>query len=156
MCCVIIVVYNGLRFKKDSKKLHPNVKAADNTKEIQKETDKHMLEPSVEDEILKSRKKKKKKSKSAKLSQINKSKSRTLVELQKKEHTIIQEQHANTVELQPIKSIDIEDNEKVDGDSKKVDTISGKNVASEEEPFAEYNTTGSDKQSKYATEATDL
>ncbi|CAC5380730.1 unnamed protein product [Mytilus coruscus] len=158
MCCVIIIVYNGLRFKKDSKKLHLDVKAVDNTKEIKIEIEKHMLEPSMENEALKSRKKKKKKSKSGKISQTNKSKSRESIELQKKEHTIIQEQPVNTTELQPIKSMEMENKEKADGESKQVDTISRTNVndAEEVDTLAENNTTVSDTQIRDANEITNL
>ncbi|CAC5398196.1 unnamed protein product [Mytilus coruscus] len=158
MCCIIIIVYNGIRIKKDSKNLHLGVKAVDDTKEIRKEIEKHMLEPSMEDEAVKSRKRKKQKSKSGKISQINKSKSRTSIELQKKENTIIQEHPVNTTELQPIKSMEMEDNEKADGESKQVDTISGTKIndAEEEDTVAEYNTTVSDTQIKDATEMTDL
>ncbi|VDI80566.1 Hypothetical predicted protein, partial [Mytilus galloprovincialis] len=156
MCCVIMIVYNGLRLKKDSKKVHLDVKAVDNTKEIKIEIEKHILEPSMENEALKSRKKKKKKSKSGKTSKTNKSKTRESIEFQKKENTIIQEQSVNTIELQPIKSMEIEDNEKVNGDSKHVDKKSVTNDAEEVHTFAKYNSTESDTHIKDATETTDL
>lgn len=151
-----MIVYNGLRLKKDSKKVHLDVKAVDNTKEIKIEIEKHILEPSMENEALKSRKKKKKKSKSGKTSKTNKSKTRESIEFQKKENTIIQEQSVNTIELQPIKSMEIEDNEKVNGDSKHVDKKSVTNDAEEVHTFAKYNSTESDTHIKDATETTDL
>ncbi|CAG2222689.1 unnamed protein product [Mytilus edulis] len=155
MCCVIMIVYNGLRLKNDSKKVHLDVIDVDNTKEIQIEMEKHILEPSMENEALKSRKKKKKKSKSGKISQTNKSKTRESIEIQKKENTIIQEQSVNTNELQPIKSMEFEDNEKVNGDSKQIDKISGTNDGEEVDTFAEYYSM-SDTHTKDATETTDL
>lgn len=133
-----------------------DVKAVDNTKEIKIEIEKHILEPSMENEALKSRKKKKKKSKSGKISQTNKSKTRESIEFQKKQNTIIQEQSVNTIELQPIKSKEMEDNEKVIGDSKQVNKISGTIDGEEVDTFAEYNSTESDTHMKDATETTDL
>ncbi|CAG2245122.1 unnamed protein product [Mytilus edulis] len=156
MCCVIMIVYDGLRLKKDSKKVHLDVKAVDNTKEIKIEIEKHILEPSMENEALKSRKRKRKKSKSGKTSKTNKSKTRESIEFQKKENTIIQEQSVNTNELQPIKSMEFEDNEKVNGDSKQIDKISGTNDAEEVDTFAKYNSTESDTHIKDPTETTDL
>ncbi|XP_063399558.1 uncharacterized protein LOC134684216 [Mytilus trossulus] len=155
MCCVIIMVYDGLRLMKDSKKVHLDFKNVDNTKEIKIEIEKHILEPSMENEALKSRKKKKKKSKSGKISQTNKSKTRESIEIQKKETTIIQEQSVNRNELQPIKSIEFKDKEKVNGDSKQIDKIYGTNDGEEVDTFAKYYSM-SDTHTKDTTETTDL
>ncbi|CAC5380744.1 unnamed protein product [Mytilus coruscus] len=128
ICCIILNVFDVIRLKKDFKNLQLGVKEGDDTKKIIKENEKHMLEPSLEDEALKSGKQKMQEDKPGKISKINKSKSRGAFDLQKKESTIIQERLEEKIELQPVKSIEIEDKSKAAGENKQADTVSGTKV----------------------------